>query len=554
MMLGRYRLDARIGEGAMAEVFRAHDTSIDRVVAIKALKPEFHRNPELTQRFLREATAAGILSHAHIATIYDVGEAQGVAYIAMELVPGRPLDEVLKVQGRMPYERVLALGIQMADALAYAHAQGIVHRDVKPSNILLSEDGRTAKLLDFGVARIGEPESDDPAYVRTQVGQMIGTPRYMSPEQALGLPVDHRSDLFALGVVLYEMVTGKAAFSGNGLATLVLQITQDHPDPIEHNAADCPKGLRFIIGKLLAKKPDQRFADGPALIAALRRELEAVTIEEAPRRRGLPLRVRLPLILAGTTALALGASVMTVLDRQDHALQHMAVVSGNSITTFVTANAAVLAADNAGLPPEQQDWSPLQAFVDAAAHDNGVNSVTVTDANGIVRAASDHGLVGRQYVAGTGGQVVATEDGSLVTETDASGGGFRFVRPIRYAGANFGRVDLLLRRTSLVAAEQSSRMLLLALSGFVMLVVMLIGWLCANRIEAPIRRVRRALEDAATGDLSFRISHRRSDEFGALFDAFNNAAQALETDRPHSVFRELGPLLTETLVAPRQAA
>jgi serine/threonine-protein kinase len=150
--------------------------------------------------------------------------------------------------------------------------------------------------------------------------------------------------------------------------------------------------------------------------------------------------------------------------------------------------------------------------------------------------------------------VVATEDGSLVTETDASGGGFRFVRPIRYAGANFGRVDLLLRRTSLVAAEQSSRMLLLALSGFVMLVVMLIGWLCANRIEAPIRRVRRALEDAATGDLSFRISHRRSDEFGALFDAFNNAAQALETDRPHSVFRELGPLLTETLVAPRQAA
>jgi len=548
-MLGRYRIDARIGEGAMAEVFRAHDTGIDRVVAIKALKAEYRRDPEIGRRFLREATAAGTLSHAHIATIYDVGETDGVAYIAMELVAGRPLDEVLKAQGRMPYERVLALGAQMADALSYAHARGIVHRDVKPSNILISEDGLTAKLLDFGVARIGD--ADPGQLVRTQVGQMIGTPRYMSPEQALGLPVDHRSDLFSLGIVLYEMVTGKAAFSGAGLATLVLQIAQAQPDPVERSAADCPKGLRFIIDKLLAKKPEQRFASGEQLRLALRRELDAATAEEPARRRGLALRVKLPLVLAATTALALAASVVTVLDRQDRALEHMAVVSGSSITAFITSNAAVLAADNAGLPSDQQDWAPLQAFVDTAAQDTGVRRLVVADSSGVVRAASDRGLIGHPYRPATGETEIASTDGSTVTDA-ADHVGFRFVRPIRYAGANFGKVDLLLRRATLDAAADSARYLLIALSAFVMAVVLLIGWLSASLITRPIRRLRRALDDAAAGNLSFRISHHRRDELGAAFDAFNRAAAALEPRLDTPAAPE--PSLTATLVAPRRAA
>ncbi len=548
-MLGRYRIDARIGEGAMAEVFRAHDTGIDRVVAIKALKAEYRRDPEIGRRFLREATAAGTLSHANIATIYDVGETDGVAYIAMELVAGRPLDEVLKAQGRMPYERVLALGAQMADALSYAHARGIVHRDVKPSNILISEDGLTAKLLDFGVARIGDADSGQ--LVRTQVGQMIGTPRYMSPEQALGLPVDHRSDLFSLGIVLYEMVTGKAAFSGAGLATLVLQIAQSQPDPVERSAADCPKGLRFIIDKLLAKKPEQRFASGEQLRLALCRELDAATTEKAPKRRGFALRVKLPLVLAATTALALAASVATVLDRQDRALEHMAVVSGSSITAFITSNAAVLAADNAGLPPDQQDWAPLQAFVDTAARDTGVRRLVVADATGVVRAASDRSLIGRAYAPAAAETAISSADGSTVTDA-ADHAGFRFVRPIRYAGANFGKVDLLLRRATLDAAADSARYLLIALSIFVMAVVLLIGWLSANLITRPIRRLRRALDDAAEGNLAFRISHHRRDEFGQAFDAFNRAAAALEPKL--GVAAEPEPSLTATLVAPRRHA
>jgi serine/threonine-protein kinase len=550
-MLGRYRIDDRIGEGAMAEVFRAYDTGIDRVVAIKALKAEYRSNPELSRRFVREATAAGTLNHAHIATIHDVGEADGTAYIAMELVSGQPLDEVIETHGRIAFERVLALGIQMADALAYAHARGIVHRDVKPSNILISADGRTAKLLDFGVARIGEadPATGDPQLLRTQAGQMIGTPRYMSPEQALGLAVDHRSDLFSLGVVLYEMLIGKPAFQGATLATLMLQIAQAEPEPIGELVSDCPKGLRFIIEKLLSKKPEKRFVDGEQLAHALRREWESSRHEERMRRRGMALRLKLPLVLAVSTALALAASVATVLDRQERVLEHMAVVSGSSITAFVTGNAAVLTADNASLPADQQDWAPLQAFIETAGRDGSVSRLVIVDGTGIVRAASDRRLVGSLYVSPRGEEAVSSTKEEVVT---AAPGGFRFVSPIRYAGADFGKVDLVLRRAPLDAAIGISRHLLIALSMFVMAVVLVIGWLSADQIERPLRRLRQALEDAAEGNVAFRISHRRRDEFGATFDAFNHAAAALEPRLAGAPTEEIS--LTNTIVAPRQAA
>ncbi|URW75113.1 protein kinase [Sphingomonas donggukensis] len=529
-MLGRYRIDSRLGEGAMADVYRAHDPDIGRTVAIKVLKPEYARDPELGARFLREARAAGALSHANIATIYDVGEADGVAYIAMELVDGQPLDVLLQNHGRMPYERVLDLGRQLASALGYAHGCGVVHRDVKPSNILLSADGKTAKLLDFGVARVGEMDAATAhsQLAKTQVGQLIGTPRYMSPEQALGLPVDHRSDLFSLGVVLYEMITGKVAFPGTALATLAIQIAQEKVEPIDRSAADCPPGLRFVIDKLLAKKPEQRFADGAALEAALTREIAAQG--EAPAgRRGVPLKVKLPATLALVTALTLGACISFGLARERQALERMALVSGNSTATFLTSNAAVLAADNAGLPADQQDWSALQAFAVSAGRDSGIRELVVADSGGVVRAASDAALVGTRYRPHGGEGVM--RDGALHASAVADNGrgrGIRFVQPIAYAGANFGTVDLVMRRTALDAALDAARTSQLVLAGVVMLVVLVIGYLSGAMVARPLARLRRALDEAAKSGFQLRISHRRRDEFGAAFDAFNHAAAAVE--------------------------
>jgi len=526
--LGRYRIDGRLGEGAMADVYRAHDPDIGRTVAIKVLKPQFASDPELGARFLREARAAGALSHANIATVYDVGEVDGVAYIAMELVEGRPLDEMLSAQGRMPHERVLRLAQQLADALDYAHRAGVVHRDVKPSNILISADGLTAKLLDFGVARVGDA---DPANLaKTQVGQLVGTPRYMSPEQALGLTVDARSDLFSLGAVLYEMVTGKVAFPGTGLAMLAIQIAQDKVEPIDAKAADCPPGLRFIIDKLLAKKPEQRFQTGAALVAALDRELAAVG-DSGVARRGLPLRIKLPLALVVVTALALVASIYTILGREQRALEQMAAVSGNSIAAFVTANAAVVVADNAGLSAAEQDWTALQAFVTTASQDMGVRDIVVADGEGIVRAASDDAMIGRRHRASTGEIAILSEGDRRVSNApdQGAGAGLRFVHPINYAGARFGTVDLVLKRTALDAAIETSKTLLTALSAIVMIVVLLIGYLSGAMVSRPLKRLRSALDDAAKGDFAFRISHRRRDEFGDAFDAFNRAAAVAES-------------------------
>ncbi|WP_097065079.1 serine/threonine-protein kinase [Sphingomonas guangdongensis] len=528
-MLGRYRIDGRLGEGAMADVYRAHDPGIGRTVAIKVLKPEYSRDPELGARFLREARAAGVLSHPNIATIYDVGEAEGAPYIAMELIEGQPLDALLQANGRLPYERVLEIGRQLASALAYAHAGGVVHRDVKPSNILVSADGRTAKLLDFGVARVGDLDQGgaEKQLGRTQVGQLIGTPRYMSPEQALGLPVDHRSDLFSLGVVLYEMVTGKVAFPGTSIATLAIQIAQEKVEPIDRSAADCPPGMRFIIDKLLAKKPEARFADGLALEAALAREIAAQA--EAPiGRRGLPLRVKLPAALALVTALALSACILFGLQREKDALERLAIAAGSTTATFVTQNAAVLAADNAGLPAEQQDWSALQAFAAAAARDNTIRDLVVVDAAGVVRAASTPRLVGTRYARPYGEPALSGARPATAARDVGHGAGIRFVQPITYAGANFGTVDLVMKRTALDAAMDAARTSLLILAGIVMLVVLVIGYLSGAMVARPLARLRGALDDAARSGFALRISHRRRDEFGAAFDAFNRAAATIE--------------------------
>ena len=533
--LGRYRIDAKIGEGAMADVYRGHDESIDRPVALKVLKPELARDGELSARFLREARAAGALSHPNIATIYDVGVVEDATYIAMELVEGHSLDVVLQSQGRFAYERVLALGLQLASALEYAHRAGIVHRDLKPSNILLTADGGTAKLLDFGVARI-ESEESNRDLARTQFGQVVGTPRYMSPEQALGTPVDHRSDLFSLGVVLYELLTGKVAFPGTTLATLAIKIAQDKVEPIENAAADCPRGMTFIVDKLLAKKPEQRFPTAGALCSALRRELAAQG-DHMPTRRGLPLRLKLLVAAASMTAAALAGSVATVLDRQEQTLQKIAIASGASISDFVTRNSGVLFAENAGLSPAEQDWTTLQAYVLSAAKDPQIRDMVVADNDGVIRAANNPALLGHRYrrVSGEralGDKPTSARQSLAVTEApdQGSGAGLRFVRPIRYAGADFGSVEIVMRRGELDEAIADTRDMLLLLSLLVTAVVAMVGYLSAAVVTRPLARLTKALREAPDCDFALRISHRRRDEFGAAFDAFNNAAAAIE---PH---------------------
>ncbi|MCJ8158899.1 protein kinase domain-containing protein [Sphingomonas sp. LaA6.9] len=527
--IGRYRIDGEIGEGAMANVHLGHDPSIDRSVAIKVLKPEFRADPEVVRRFLGESRAAGKLSHANIVTIYDVGEADGAPYIAMEHLFGRPLDTVLREAGQLGLDKVLTLGVQLADALSYAHERGVIHRDVKPSNILACDGDTRAKLLDFGIARmdtrdvaLGEIEAE-----RTQAGQIMGTPRYMSPEQVIGLPIDARTDQFSLGAVLYEMVTGRPAFPGTGLATLAIQIAQHDPMPIETHRPDCPSGLRFLIEKMLSKKPDDRFSNCHQARDALYREIDAAARQREAPRHGMPLHVRLPLIFAGAAAVALSLGSALVLERQRETLMQMALTSGSSMTAFIARNAALRMADNAALPADQQDWLPLQAFVESAAKDPNVRSLTIIDENGRITASGSPALVGTSVRGIRRGRL----DDVL-----------HFSEAVRYGGAGFGRVDMELDRSGIDTAMRDAALLLVTLSLFVVLVIAAIGYMSARQLSSPLSALRRALDDMAEGNTTFRLSHRRKDELGRLFDAFNRLATAVQQ----------GAITRESAVPPEQ--
>lgn len=527
-LAGRYEVQDLIGQGAMAEVVRAYDPSINRPLAIKILKDEVRAHAPTAARFLREATAAGGLSHPNIVTVYDVGELDGYPYIVMELLDGEPLDAVLRRDGQLDPERAMAIALQLADALAYAHAQGVVHRDIKPSNIIVGRDGRSVKIVDFGIARVaqeGELEEDDS--LKTQIGQVLGTPRYMSPEQALGREIDGRSDLFSMGAILYEMLTGKRAFQGANAATLALQITQQDPTPISALAPDVPKGLQHIVGKLLAKRPEKRFTDGGQLADALRRELgvmQAIAGETGRVARRLPLQARMTLLIATVTALVLMVGASLVLARQDAVMRRLALTSGSTMASFVATNAALAAADNAGRPVERQDWLPVEAFVKAAASDPNVQQLIVVDAQGVIRAASDPARVGLAYIS-TPEQLVERRGDMTVT---AGASGFRFVRPIIYAGREFGMVDVSVSRADLNAASRLSRLLMLGLGAVTLAAVVAASFVLTRLMAKPIRRLKDALDDAALGDLDFRLSHQRKDEFGELFDGFNRFAQAMQ--------------------------
>ncbi|WP_395646744.1 protein kinase domain-containing protein [Terricaulis sp.] len=521
-LVGRYQIQARIGQGAMANVYRAYDPSINRELAIKVLKREYCRNPEFAARFLREARAAGALSHPNIVTIYDVGEIQGFPYIAMELLDGKPLDKAAHERGQFAVADVMNIGAQLAEALRYAHGLGIVHRDIKPSNIMISKDGRSVKILDFGIARVADAEGQGEEVLKTHVGQVLGTPRYMSPEQALGRAMDGRSDLFSVGVVLYELITGRAAFNGSSAATLALQITQLDPAPIDVTP-ECPKGLKFIVSKLLSKRPEQRFASGAALFDALNRErlvLEAAA-EAGKRRFSLPVRVGLA--ITTITAVALAAGIGAVLDRQYKAMEQVAITSGSSIVSFVASNAALPAAENSVLPEQERDWLPVQAFINSASNDVNVANMQVVDHEGVVRAASDPQLVGARYFPPRARRIIHTDSGVAVASVRAANGtqSFRFSQPIMYAGHPVGFVDVSVRKTGLQSAATLSQGLLVGLG---VLMVGLVGFLsiaAARLVLNPVRSLKTAMLDAASGKHDFRISHRRHDEFGELFDAFN---------------------------------
>jgi serine/threonine-protein kinase len=267
---GRYQVESRLGAGAFGTVYKAKDKLLGRKVAIKTIRLDGlvatqTALEELVERFQREARVSAQLRHPGIVTIYDVGEADGAHYLAMEFIDGTGLDRIIAGERRVAPGRAAGICAQVAEALHYAHEQGVVHRDIKPANIMI-EAGDRVKVADFGIAKVKDAGEQQ----LTATGSLLGTPSYMSPEQARGQQLDGRSDLFSLGCVLYEMLKGRKAFQGDSITALLFKIIAEEPPPLREDDPEIPDELEAIVRKALSKSPADRYADGQEMADALR--------------------------------------------------------------------------------------------------------------------------------------------------------------------------------------------------------------------------------------------------------------------------------------------
>ncbi len=285
-MLGRYRIDRELGRGAMGMVYLGHDPQLGRQVAIKtmALAREFEGDElvEARARFFREAEMAGRLQHRDIVTIYDAGEDQDLAYIAMEFVKGRDLLQHTLPGRLLPVPTVLQTVARVAQALAYAHSQGLVHRDIKPANVMIDPASDTVKVTDFGIARITDAS-------RTRTGMVLGTPSFMSPEQMAGRRVDGRSDLYSLGVMLFQLLTGALPHASDSMATLMYQIANEPAPDVRSLRPGLPETLANIVALALEKRPEVRYSDGKTIAADLLAVAAAMVARSADSSAAAPL-------------------------------------------------------------------------------------------------------------------------------------------------------------------------------------------------------------------------------------------------------------------------
>jgi serine/threonine protein kinase len=528
--IGRYEIKEMIGEGAMAKVYRAYDPEINRSVAFKVLKEDHCVDEEYLSRFLREAKAAGALSHSGIVTVFDVGKLEKSPYIMMELLEGCDLGEVLKEKKKLPLKQTLIIALQLAKSLDYAHKSGIVHRDIKPDNIIVMPDGESIKVADFGIARMNESEESQ----KTQVGSVLGTPRYMSPEQALGESVDGRSDLFSVGTIMYEMLSGNKAFDASNMATLMIQIAQKQPESLKTVCPDIPAGVRQIIQKLLHKSPDKRFQTGNKLAEALGKELSTLNDQQVEQKKHkyIPLKIRWTLSVGAIVGLVSFISINIVFNIQSTAMTKQAVDSGSSFAKFISTETAI--------PILSEDWISLETFIGDAASRDTFSYLIVTDRAGLVRGASDNSLVGKMYEPNANAELISETEDVHTTSSETADGRkmFNIKTPILFQSTEVGQIILGLSQDGLDEVKSITGWLMFFLALITTSSVAVVMFIFGGLIARPFNVLNQSLKGFAAGNLDTRISLTRNDEIGEVFDGFNNMAAAIQ-DRYTEVADEL---------------
>jgi eukaryotic-like serine/threonine-protein kinase len=521
--VGRYRVQSRLGRGGMATVYRAHDPSIGRDVAIKFLHPSMSEDTECRVRFLRESRAAGGLSHPNIVVVHDVGEIEGRPYMAMELVNGTTLSDLLEKTKTLPVRDVVAIGLQLAQALEYAHSRGIVHRDIKPGNIMLLADGQSIKVADFGIAHIEDGSGEQ----RTMVGAVLGTPQYMSPEQTRGDKIDGRSDLFSVGIVLYQMLAGERPFRGESLVAVATKIASEEPTALSQKRPGLPASLRRVVDRCLAKAPAQRYQSGQELADALRKVQTEIddSARESSKKRLVPLRVKWAATMGLIVAMVMGLTTAIVTQRQYAAMMGQVTEYGASLARFIAAqNAAAVLGD---------EWDAVDVAVQEIMKTRNFERVSVIDAAGTVRVSSLAGLVGQAYKP-EGVEPLGSLEGGINNVRYASAGEsvLGFEAPVLFQGKQVGRVALGIAEQPLTQVARLSMTLMGVLLLVTVLAVVIAMYFVADWFAKPIRLVAESMVEIGKGRFDHRIGEDRNDEFGQLFAAFDAMALALQQREP----------------------
>lgn len=517
--LGGYRVHRRLGRGGMGTVYRAVSPRSGHEVAIKLLHARMAQDPGARTRFMREAKAARSLSHRCIVAVHDIGDADGQPYIVMELVRGSTLTRFLDRFPQLPLRKAVSIGLQLAQALAYAHDRGVIHRDIKPGNILLLPDEETIKVADFGIAHMDD-ELADKAYAG-----LLGTPQYMSPEQTRGETVDGRSDLFSVGVVLYQMLAGERPFRGDSLVALAQRIATEDPAPLQLRRPDAPVALASIVHRCLAKDPADRFASGHELAQALAAVLGELDI--AGRRARQPPRLGLQgtwtLRLAAVTALSCACAAALWGSRIHAAQWQLATDQAQRQAVGLAAQITPLVAAS--------DWSTTGRWLQRAAVAGSWSSVRVLDSGSAIRARVGSAPSSTQVALP--GVPAALKDGRADTQRvtlPGGGPGLQVRIGLQNQGQTVGTLEMLVDATPWLDPWQQTLRSMVAAALTVVLVVSVAAWFMAGTLARSLCALTQALDNEAVGHrdpVPRPLDVGRRDELGALHQSFDALVRTL---------------------------
>lgn len=520
--LGRYTLRGELGRGAMSVIHLGYDPRIRRKVALKTLHDDYAERDDYRHRFLTEARAAGTLTHPGIVTIFDVGIADGVPFIAMELLDGVTLDVFVQRHGALSPRMVIKIASQIADALDYAHRHGVVHQDIKPENIAVTSDTGNVKVMDFGIARLRD-ESDS-GRGAALAGQVAGTPHYMSPEQIRRAEVDGRSDIYSLGVLLYWLLSGQKPYRADNVKDLLRAILNEAPAPLKPLNPETPDALVDVVRTLLAKDPAARYQSGSELIEDLGRIDDMLAERERTweGRRIVPIRVRWTAVMALVVTLTVALGLSFVYHRQNEAMTGLAFDYGLTLTGMLAAETA----EDLLL----EDHVAIQVLVDEMARNREIVHLAVSDRNGRVVAGSDEGALGNELARLPASRQLLQRDmrSVHVVDDDTGRSYYVFEMPVQYQAHELGRLRVGLATDSLVAANRTTLAALVAVLCATLLAVLVGAYVLSRRLAVPIEILRDALGQITRGRFQSRIRLHRNDEFERVFAAYNTMADSLE--------------------------